>query len=268
VIQEFSMTPVGNCIFCDHVLLPSQLSVPHSRTEEHIFGKDFRRVTRHKIIYMYLGTVDDDIPELSRRPPLTALTMRGVCQQCNTGGMSKLETAVAPILERIFTGTDVDELSDSELELLARWTAKTAITLSYATPQQAQIPLQASHSLHPDYRGSVHFGFFYAKITADPPLESRHLQVLYGSELGLVGEVAGTRLALCLNGHCVIVDFPPASGVCHFDLRDSCCAQLWPVGQAAGVKGFKYDGPARVDRVLLALCHSITVQVTTAALRA
>jgi hypothetical protein len=260
--------PIRNCIFCDHVLLPSQLNAPHSRTEEHIFGKDFRRITGHKIMNMYLGTVDDDIPEFSRRPPLTALTMQGLCQQCNTGWMSKLETVVAPILERIFSGTDVDELSDSELEILARWTAKTAITLSYATPQQAQIPLQASHSLHPDYRGPVCFGFFYAKITADPPLENGHLQVLYGTDLGFVGEAAGTRLALCLNGHCLIVDFPPASGTCQFDLRNSCCAQLWPVRRPAGVKDFKYDGPARVDRVLLALCQSIIVQVDTVALRA
>lgn len=84
----------------------------------------------------------------------------------------------------------------------------------------------------------------------------------------MIGEVAGTRLAMCLNGHCLIVDFPPASGVCRFDPGESCAMQLWPVRRPAGVARLNFDGPARVDRVLLALCQAITVQVDTSALRA
>lgn len=260
---------IKNCIFCGHVLRPTRENAPHSRTAEHIFGKDFRRISRHKIMNMYVGTVGDGTPRLRHSPPLTALTMKGVCWKCNTGWMSALESAVAPILERVFAGIDLDELSDSELEILARWTAKTAITLSYATPQKAQVPLQASRSLHPDYQGPVRFGFFYSKITAEPPLENGHVQVLYGGELGLIGtEISGTRLAMCLNGHCLIVDFPPVIVGFSFDLKESCCAQLWPIRRPAGVRDFKFDGPARVDRVLLALCQGITVLVDTAALRA
>jgi hypothetical protein len=73
---------------------------------------------------------------------------------------------------------------------------------------------------------------------------------------------------LCLNGNCLIVDFPPVSEICRFNLGESCCIQLWPARQPAGTKDFNYNGPARVDRVLLALCQSIIVQVDAAALHA
>lgn len=183
--------------------------------------------------------------------------------------MRTLEHAVEPIMERLFADTDVDNLSASEKETVARWTAKTAITLSYATPQHAPVPTQASRSLHPDYHGAICFGFFYSKITADRTLENGHLQVVYGSELGLVGtaEIPGTRLVLCLNNHCLIVDFPPTAGIFRFDLSESCSAQLWPVRRPAGVSKLEIDGPARIDRVLLAVCRAIKVQVDTAALR-
>jgi hypothetical protein len=96
--------------------------------------------------------------------------------------MSALECAAEPIMLRVFGGVD-----------LARWSAKTAINLSYTTPQGAAVPRQACRSLHPDYHGAARFGFFYSKISSDPPLDNGHLQVVYGSELGLIwSEIAGT----------------------------------------------------------------------------
>lgn len=220
-------------------------------------------------MHMYVGNVADMSADLRWSPTLTNLTMRGVCQRCNGGWMRSLEHAVEQIMERLFAETDVDDLSAPEKETVARWTAKTAITLSYATPQHARVPLHASHSLHPDYRGPVRFGFFYSKITADRTLENGHLQVVYGKELGLVGtkEIPGTRLVLCLNNHCLLVDFPPTAAIFGFDLSESCSAQLWPIRHPAGVSKLQIDGPARIDRVLLALCKAIKVQVDTTALR-
>ena len=149
--------------------------------------------------------------------------------------------------------------------MLARWTAKTAITLSYTTPRHAPVPLQASHSLHPDYQGPVRFGFFYSKIKADRMLESGHLQLVYGTELGLVGteEIAGTRLVLCLNNHLLIVDFPPVVPGFQFDLQESCSTQLWPTRKAAGVASLNFQEMTRVDQVLLAVCRAIRVQINT-----
>ncbi len=261
---------IKNCIFCGHELRPSNENMPHSRTAEHIFATWFRRLSLHKIMNMYVGNVNGSSPELKRRPPLTNLTMKGVCKKCNNEWMSALENAVEPIMVRVFGGVDVDQLSAPELEILAQWTAKTAITLSYATPHHAPVPLQASCSLHPDYHGPVRFGFFYSKITADQTLENGHLQLVYGSELGLIGteEIPGTRLVLCLNNHCLIVDFPPTIAGFRFDLGGSCSAQLWPVRRPAGVASLNFDAPPTVDAVLLGVCRAIRVQVDTVALRA
>lgn len=57
-------------------------------------------------------------------PPLTALTMKGVCKECNNVWMSSLETTVEPIMLRVFGGVDVDELSARDLKTVARWAAK------------------------------------------------------------------------------------------------------------------------------------------------
>jgi hypothetical protein len=263
--------PIKNCIFCDCVLRPSKQERPESRTAEHIFGDGFRRISLHKVMNMYLGNVNGESPELMYSPTLTNLTTKSVCKKCNNEWMSALETAVEPIIVRLFNGTDAHELSTADLEILARWTAKTAITLSYTTPQQAPVPLQASHSLHPDYRGPVRFGFFYSKMNWQGRiLENGHLQLVYGSELGLVGtdETPGTRLVLCLNNHLMIVDFPPAVPGFQFDLAESCSAQLWPARRPAGVPSLNFRNLASVDQVLLAVCRAIRVQVDTKALRA
>jgi hypothetical protein len=46
---------------------------------------------------------------------------------------------------------------------------------------------------------------FYSKINADLTLEGGYLQLIYGSELGLVGspEVPATRITLCIYNHCL-----------------------------------------------------------------
>jgi len=262
--------PIKDCIFCGHHLAPASQNRPNSRTAEHVFAEWFRRVSNHKIMNMYLGNVDGTNPQLMWSPPLTALTMKGVCKECNNVWMSSLETTVEPIMLRVFGGVDVNELSARDLKTVARWAAKTAITLSYATPQHAPVPLQASRSLHPDYHGPVRFGFLYSKITADRTLENGHLQVVYGNEIGLVGttEIAGTRLVLCLNNHCLIVDLPPAVAGFRFNLSQSCSAQLWPARHPAGVATLDIEGPARIDQVLLAICRAIRVEVDTMTLRA
>lgn len=259
---------ISNCIFCNCSLAPARAELPESRTNEHIFANGFQHLTGHRTLNMYLAASDGTSRRCVRRPPLTGLTTKGVCRRCNNGWMSMLETAVEPILQRVFRGVDVDQLDDSEIKTVALWTAKTAVTLSYTTPSQAHVPLQASQSLHPDYRGPVRFGFFYSKIKADRDLENGHLQVVYGTELGIVGtsQVPGTRLVLCLRGHCLIVDFPPAIASFSFDVSHSCSAQLWPVRRSAGTRHLDVVLPAAMDRIMLALCNGISVQIDTAAL--
>jgi hypothetical protein len=158
----------------------------------------------------------------------------------------------------------VDQLSDSELAILARWTAKTAITLSYTIPRRAPVPVQASRSLHPDYQRPVRFGFFYSKIKADRMLENGHLQLVYGTELGLVDteEIAGTRLVLCLNKHLLIVDFPPVVPGFQFDLQDRAARSSGQRGKLLEWR-VNFQEMTRIDQVLLAVCRAIRVQINT-----
>lgn len=259
---------VANCVFCDHRLAPAAPNRPHSRTAEHIFASWFRRLSGHRDMNMYVSDLDGVAAQLKRRAPLNNLATNGVCRQCNNGWMSTLEASVEPILKRVFAGVDVDDLDDGDLKTLAVWTAKTAVTLSYLTPSQAHVPLQASHSLHPAYGGPVRFGFFYSKIKADRDLENGHLQVLYGAEIGLVGssQLSGTRLVFCLKGHCLAVDFPPMIAAFSFDLSNSCSTQLWPVRRPAGTRNLDVALPASTGQVMLAICKGISVQIDTAAL--
>src|SRR5580700_4683251 len=106
---------IRNCIFCDCHLRPSAQKRPDSRTTEHIFSEVFRRISFHKTMNMYMGNLNGENPKLIYSPTLTALTMKGVCQKCNTGWMSTLENAIEPILRRMFDKTDADQLSEPEL---------------------------------------------------------------------------------------------------------------------------------------------------------
>ena len=96
---------IDNCIFCGHYLKPAGQNKPHSRTAEHIFAAWFRRISRYRMMNMYLGTVSgSDSTQFIRRPSLTSLKMKGVCRACNNGWMSALETAAEPVMVRVFGG--------------------------------------------------------------------------------------------------------------------------------------------------------------------
>jgi hypothetical protein len=251
-------------------MTPSGQNRPDSETAEHVFAQWFRSLFAVQTLSMFRATLAGERQRV-RRPPVNNITMRRVCKLCNNGWMSELEVAVEPIMSAVLQGIDVDELGDPELKIVAKWSAKTAITLSYTTPQNARVPVQASRSLHPVYSGpEVRFAFFYSRLLADTPLENGHLQVVYGGEVGLVGtdEVPGTRLILYLNGHALIIDFPPTAVGFRFNLTDSCASQLWPRRQAAGTRVLPVSLPTTLPDLMLGLCRMIRVELDSNALRA
>ena len=64
---------------------------------------------------MYLGDVSGTNSQFMWRPPLTGLTMKGVCKACNNGWMSSLETPVEPIMLRAFGGDRNNRLEPGEV---------------------------------------------------------------------------------------------------------------------------------------------------------
>lgn len=250
------------CIFCDVELDASHKNLPSSRTEEHIFARWYRDEVFNNKIKMFTAT-RDSAPILHRQPPLEQLVNTGVCKQCNCGWMSKLETDIAPIVKRLTDGEDINGFACKEWELIARWTGKTASVLSHVTPQLARVPRSTSLSLHPNSEVRPRMRFFYSQIKADMVLEGGFLQIVYGSELGLVGtgEVPGTRITLCIYNHLLTVDFPPVIQGVTYDLKESCSAMLWPTRVPAGVAELNIQTPALISDVLFAICSRIKVMI-------
>ena len=254
----------NRCIFCDVYLDASQKNLPSSRTEEHIFAKWYRNAVVNNKIKMFTATLGS-APVLHRQPPLERLVNTSVCGECNNGWMSQLETDIAPIVQRLVAGEDIGRFSNDEIELLARWAGKTVAVLSHVTPQLARVPRGASVSLHPKANVTPKMRFFYSQIKADLTLEGGFLQLVYGSELGLVGteELPGTRITLCIYNHCLTVDFPPVVEGLLYDLSESCSAMLWPTRVPAGVAELNVPTPAPISDVLFAICSRIRVRYNT-----
>jgi len=258
---------VDCCIFCGVSLDPSQKDLPSSRTEEHAFARWYRDVVVNKKIKMFTA-VKGEPPVLHRQPPLDRLLNQNVCKRCNNGWMSQLETEVAPIVQRLTSGEDIRTFSDPETETLARWAAKTATVISHVTPQLQRVPRQASMSIHPDRRLAPKSRVFYCEIRADLTLEGGFVQLVYGSELGLVGtkELAGTRITLCVYNQCLTVDFPPIVEGISYDLSESCSAMLWPTWIPAGTPKINVPAPASSSDVLFAVCSRIVPRLDLTAL--
>jgi hypothetical protein len=182
--------------------------------------------------------------------------------------MSDLEVAIEPAVERLIQGQPIGTFTPAEVESFARWSGKTAAVLSHVTPQLARVPIQASLSVRPSSTERPRFRVFYCKISADITLEGGFLQLVYGSELGLVGteELPGTRITLCIYNHCFTVDFPPMIEAVCYDLRESCSGMLWPSRQPAGLPELSMQYPTPISDVLFAICNGVKVGIRTNAL--
>lgn len=245
------------CIFCNVVLDASRKNLPSSRTEEHVFARWFRDAVVNDRMKMFTATVREGAV-LRRHPPLERLVNNAVCRKCNNGWMSRLEGSVTPLFRRLKAGETADTFTNTEIELLAKWTGKTAAVISHATPQLARVPRYASRTLHPGSASPPKMAFFYSHITADVTFEGGYLQLVYGAEIGLVGtdELPGTRITLCVYNHFLTVDFPPIVEGAIFDLRESCSAMLWPRREPAGAK-MQADSPMTISDVLFAICNGV-----------
>jgi len=217
---------------------------------------------------MFTGAVGET-PKLERQPSLAAFVNPNVCKQCNGGWMSDLEVKVAPIADRLVEKDDAGSMSLTEIEILARWAGKTAVVLSYLTPNQEIVPAKMRHSLHPNSRMRPMLTFFYSRIKTDFTLEGGFMQLTYGDELGLVGtdELPGTRITLCIYNHMLTVDFPPILQGISYDLNESISDMFWPKRAAAGKKTLDAKLPAPIGDVLFEICNGIQVVFKTSELR-
>jgi len=121
-----------NCIFCGEPL-------KGVRAEEHCVPRwlmEHLGITDDDLLLGVAQTADDQILK-SRQHPAGNFVEGRVCGDCNNGWMNELEKAAKPILKQL-TNAEVSLLGLSEPNRIAvaKWAAKTAYVVNYASPLQ------------------------------------------------------------------------------------------------------------------------------------
>jgi|ERR1700733_3821624 len=119
-----------------------------------------RKITREHIIPEWIGelfaavgtvTIEEGHPDRAMRSyDLTPFdqTVRAVCDQCNNGWMSRLETAVQPFLGPMIRHGRPTRLKPPQQALLARWAVKTALMAEYLHPVERIIPIAENNRFY------------------------------------------------------------------------------------------------------------------------
>jgi hypothetical protein len=193
---------------------------------------------------------------------------RSVCADCNNGWMSRLEAAVDPLIDKLTSGSNFNQLTSTEVETLARWAGKTAIVLGYLTPLPAVVPEFIRGTFLPASNVPPHMRLFYSFFKADKTLEGGYLQIGYGKEIPLIGgeRASGWRFTLCVYNHMFTTDFPPMLAGLGYDLRDSVSAQVWPIHVPAGTTELYLTPPVPIGELLHRVCSGIRPYYDTGAL--
>ena len=259
---------VSDCIFCGVRMTHSSLNQHDSRTKEHVYARWFRDYVVNDKIKIF--TSDGKTVTFHQQIELKKFWNRSVCAKCNNGWMSLLEKAVDPIIDKLASGTDFDQLSLGEVEILARWTGKTAIVLGYLTPFAAIVPEFIRRSFLPDSPTPPHIRLFYAAIHTDKTLEGGYLQLGYAAEIPVIGtsSPSGLRFTLCAYNHLFTVDFPPMLVGLRYDLTDSVSAEVWPHRIAAGTAELRLTPPVPIKDLLFRICTGIQPQFDMSVLHA
>jgi hypothetical protein len=181
-------------------------------SEEHVWAKWLKRITRHPIGKYQIGVTSD--PENWREWTGATFehTARVLCRRCNQR-LGELEGYVRPIVDRLLSGADTS-IAPAEQKALAHWLYKTGLMVSTTLDHEATaIPrwhyqdLDASLDLPPasivwigllDQRVNevalwVQRFQWWDKFLPDPPESEGYLFVLGIGELAAVAAVLDTR---------------------------------------------------------------------------
>ena len=131
------------CLFCQAKLTKS------NRSKEHTVPRWIvRRLRCEDDVYLSKTLTYPNVPNevlAQRTQAITSLVLGNVCTNCNNGWMSQLETDTAPLLGALWKQTSPTILTPAQCLTLARWTFKTAATISYSSDYKKIIPIQHIH---------------------------------------------------------------------------------------------------------------------------
>ena len=168
-------------------------------------------------------------PSVRREYRLDSFKLKKICESCNNGWMSKLESDAKPlILGLISKELAIEALSDDERCLLARWAGKTAIIESHAVGAECPIDARFFRQIKRDIYH--HPGTFAVAVCKTEYAGFGHVQV------GVIHDLIGGGKAA---GNLITIALPHLAFVCAFpmlEIRYECqltlpLQGLWPTDQ-------------------------------------
>ena len=115
------MAGTGTCIFCGRV---------GTMTGEDVLGQWLQRIDLDQSPVSHgTGWLNQIGREIGTRPPYRQ-RIRDVCEQCNSGWMSRLENVASRVLPPLILGT-AGRIEGADLGAVAAWTQKTCLTAMY-----------------------------------------------------------------------------------------------------------------------------------------
>ena len=204
-------------------------SSPASR--EHVFSDWLLREFDPEISMALYRRYGDGSREQTRvEIRLGSFTLKSVCESCNNGWMSRLESAANPlILGLIRGGRELNGLSEEERRILARWAGKTAIIESHSVG--AECPIDGRYLK--GIRASEEFpGRFAAAACRAPFLGFGHMQVGIVMDLLGGGKVAANIVMIALPKLVFACAFPMLETPYECRCVKSLYTPLWPTLRA------------------------------------
>lgn len=135
------------CIFCGRNGNKSKEHFYPAWLSEHIDGKGIHNIST---VLTQLGDAPKALTSRSRRQGhLITKKLRVVCQICNNGWMSQIESSVKGILVAGLTGEHLDLSIDQQRDL-AFWVCLKTIIYEQSDPKLASTPFMDRHAFYTD----------------------------------------------------------------------------------------------------------------------
>ena len=148
-----------------------------------------------------------------------------VCEACNSGWMSRLESAAKTALTSLIDQRrSLESLSRDEAQLIGKWAAKTAYLHSWVSPLKQPVQLSHLRALHGDggvvAPGVGVFGMQCQYVQPTAYVQTGHWPQLAGAETAETHNTPASayKVALQFRHLYLLVAFWP-----HFDVRSHAC---------------------------------------------
>jgi len=115
-----------------------------NRTDEHVIALWLLKelgLGEEELRQIVANSDTGDMVEPRTSHSMQSFLQGSICAKCNHGWLSQLESEAQTVLPALINGTRIlTSLSDSERLVVTRWTLKTAVVLSHATPLKKPLP--------------------------------------------------------------------------------------------------------------------------------